>query len=118
MQNIIAILQLIVAVSVLYIWAFRFKTINQEFEQFGYSEQFKAITGVSKVVLATFLISGLISGVLCGPFTIIGAIGMSLFMAGAQYAHMSVKNPWSKRLPSLIFLLMCLTILAHAYGVI
>ncbi|HBB49093.1 MAG TPA: hypothetical protein DCZ44_05600 [Flavobacteriaceae bacterium] len=118
MENIIDLLQLIVALSVLYIWAFRFKTINQEFEQFGYSEQFKAITGVSKVILATFLISGLISGVLCGPFTVIGALGMAAFMAGAQYAHMSVKNPWSKRLPSLIFLLMCLTILAQAYGVI
>jgi hypothetical protein len=39
---------------------------------------------------------------------------MAFLMIAAQYFHFKVGNPWQKRMPSLILLLLCLYIAAVA----
>jgi hypothetical protein len=46
------------------------------------------------------------------------SLGMAFFMVCAQIAHVKVKNPWIKYVPSFIFLVLSLFIAAFNYGVI
>ena len=104
--------QLAVAVSVFYVWIFRFDTITGDFERFGYPLVFRNAVGVVKLVIATLLIVGFWS-----PAVIPGAtLGMAALMLGAQWSHWRVANPMAKRVPSAILLAACALILLDARG--
>lgn len=99
--------QLIVAISVAYVWVFRYEVIIKEFKQFELIDLIRTFVGASKVALATLLIAGI-----WYPSLIpIPAILMGLFMLAAQYFHFKIKNPFFKHLPSLIFLILCIFII-------
>lgn len=95
--------QIIVAVSVIFVWIFRYDTIILEFKQFGLSDLTRTFVGASKVSLATLLIVGIWYSTLIT----IPAILMGLFMLSAQYFHFKIKNTFIKHLPSFIFLILC-----------
>jgi hypothetical protein len=106
MANLLIAAQLIVAISVAYVWIFRYDVIITEFKQFGLSDLTRSFVGASKVALATLLITGIWYPLLIP----IPAILMGLFMLSAQYFHFKIKNPLIKHLPSLIFLILCVFI--------
>ena len=103
MENLINLVQIIVAISVLFVWTFRFHNVLTEFNQFGLSDLTRNLVGASKISLATLLIVGIWHP----AFVLIPASLMGLFMIGAQYFHFKIKNPFIKRLPSLILLILC-----------
>jgi hypothetical protein len=92
--------QLVIALSVGYVWIFRFDNIVKEFKQYGLSDLTRTIVGASKIALATLLVTGIWFPTL----VFIPALLMSFLMVCAQYFHLKVKNPWSKHLPSLLLL--------------
>jgi hypothetical protein len=100
MENLINLVQLIVAISVLYVWTFRFNNVLKEFEQFGLSDLTRNIVGTTKIALATLLVAG----VWYSSLVLIPSILMGLLMIGAQYFHFKISNPFIKHLPSLILL--------------
>ena len=51
--------QLIVAVSILFVWTFRFDNIVKEFKQYGLSDLVRSIVGASKIALSTLLLAGI-----------------------------------------------------------
>jgi len=106
MTNYVIIAQIIVAVSVAYIWIFRYDVIIKEFKVFGLSDLTRTFVGASKISLANLLIVGIWYPALIP----IPSILMGLFMLAAQYFHFKIKNPFIKRLPSLIFLILCIFI--------
>jgi hypothetical protein len=108
------IAQLIVAISVLIVWVFRFDNIVKEFKQYGLSDLTRSIVGSTKIALATLLIAG----VWYPSLVLVPALLMGFFMLSAQYFHFKVTNPWKKRLPSLFFLLLCLFIAAVTLNLI
>ncbi len=59
MENLLTLSQIIVAVSVLYVWTFRFHNVLKEFEQFGLSDLTRNIVGATKISLATLLVAGI-----------------------------------------------------------
>jgi hypothetical protein len=59
MSNITIIAQLIVALSIAYVWVFRFDNIVKEFNQYGLSELTRSIVGSSKIALSTLLVAGI-----------------------------------------------------------
>ncbi len=106
MTNLLIASQIIVAISVAYVWIFRYDVIVTEFKQFGLSDLTRTFVGASKVALATLLLTGI-----WYPSLIpIPAMLMGLFMLAAQYFHFKIKNPLIKHLPSLIFLILCIFI--------
>ena len=106
MANYLSIAQIIVATSVAYIWIFRYDVIIKEFKDFGLSDLIRTFVGASKISLSTLLIVGI-----WYPSLIpIPSILMGLFMLAAQYFHFKIKNPFIKHLPSLIFLILCISI--------
>ena len=111
MKDLLIISQLIVAISVLFVWVFRFHNVEKEFKQFGLSVTIRSAVGASKIALATLLLVGL-----CQPcYVFYSAILMGFFMLSAQYFHFRVKNTLHKRIPSFIFLSLCVFIALQSY---
>ena len=97
-------LQVIVAVSVLYVWTFRYHNVIKEFKQFNLPDLTRNIVGAAKIALATSLLLGLCYPELVFP----AAAGMGVFMGAAQYFHFSARNKLLQRLPSFLFLIACI----------
>ncbi|MBA3662568.1 MAG: DoxX family protein [Gammaproteobacteria bacterium] len=106
MVNLSVIAQLIVALSVVFVWVFRFDNIMKEFNQYGLSDLTRTIVGSTKIALATLLVAG----IWYPSLVLIRALLMAFLMLSAQYFHFKVNNPWQKRMPSLFLLLLCLFI--------
>ncbi|MFT4612828.1 MAG: hypothetical protein ACI9O4_001109 [Chitinophagales bacterium] len=109
MENLINLSQIIVTISVVYVWTFRFHNVVKEFEQFGLSDLTRNIVGATKISLATLLILG----IWYSSLVLIPSILMGLLMLGAQYFHFKISNPFIKHLPSLILLALC-TFIAYS----
>lgn len=103
MENLVKLAQIIVAISVAYVWIFRFHNVLKEFDQFGLSHLIRNLIGATKISLATLLVVGIWHSSL----VLIPTVLMGLLMIGAQYFHFKIKNSFIKRLPSLILLLLC-----------
>lgn len=114
MEQISLISQLIVAVSVLYIWVFRYDNIVVEFKHYGYSDLVRNFVGASKISISALLIMG----VWYSEVTIYASMSMAFFMLCAQLSHLKVKNPLIKFIPSLIFLIMSLFVASFNCGII
>ena len=114
MEHISLLFQSVVAVSVLIVWIFRYHNVISEFQQFGYSDVFRNFVGASKIAISTLLLTG----IWYAELTPYAAIGMAAFMLAAQLSHLKVKNSFTQRLPSLVFLLMSLFIALFHFGVI
>jgi hypothetical protein len=106
MENLVFIAQLVLALSVAYVWIFRFDNIVLEFKQYGLSDLTRNLVGASKIALATLLISGI-----WYPNPVLySSLAMAFLMTCAQLAHFKVKNPLAKHIPSLILLIISLFI--------
>jgi hypothetical protein len=102
MEYLINLSQITVAISVVYVWTFRFYNVLKEFEQFGLSDLTRNIVGAIKISLATLLVVGVWHPTL----VLIPSILMGILMIGAQYFHFKIGNPFNKHLPSLILLIL------------
>lgn len=101
-MSLLNIIQLILGLSVAFVWVFRFDNVMKEFKQFGLSDLIRNIVGASKIALATLLIAGIWHPSLVP----ISAMIMGVFMIAAQFFHFKIKNPFIKHLPSLILLIL------------
>ncbi|OAB29725.1 DoxX-like family protein [Flavobacterium fryxellicola] len=114
MINLSVIAQLIVAISVIIVWVFRFDNIVKEFKQYGLSDLTRTFVGATKIALATLLITG----IWFPSLVLIPALLMAFLMFSAQYFHFKVNNPWQKRMPSLFLMLLSLYIAAVTLNLI
>lgn len=108
MTNFSIIAQIIVALSITYVWVFRFDNIVKEFKQYGLSDLTRNLVGFAKIVLSTLLVAG----IWYPDLVLIPALLIAFLMLSAQYFHFKVSNPWHKHLPSLFLMLLCLFIAA------
>lgn len=100
--------QLIIALSIIIVWVFRFDNIVLEFKQYGLSTLTRSMVGFSKIVLATLLVAG----IWYPSLVLIPALLMGFLMISAQYFHFKVNNPIQKRIPALFLLILCLFVAA------
>lgn len=107
-------IQIIVAVSVAYVWIFRYDNIIREFKQFGLSDLTRSFVGAAKISLATIIIMGIWYPTLI----LIPSALMGLLMLAAQYFHYKIKNPLLKRLPSLILMILCVFLTLASLNII
>lgn len=106
MPNLAVVLQIVVAVSVYYVWTFRMTNVTKEFKQFGLNDSMRNIVGTSKISLATLLVVGI-----WFPLIVSYAAGlMGIFMLAAQFFHFKNASPLVKRVPSFLFLSACILI--------
>jgi len=110
MENLLSIIlsasQILVGISVIYVWTFRYDNVVKEFNQFGLNDLTRNLVGASKIALSTLLIAG----IWYSSLVTIPSIIMGLFMIAAQYFHFKIKNSFFKHLPSLILLILSVII--------
>lgn len=105
-----SLVKIVLALSVAYVWIFRYHNVVREFIQFGLSDITRNFVGASKIALATLLIASIWHPSL----VLVPAILMGLFMVAAQFFHFKIKNPFIKHLPSLILLILSAIIVIGA----
>ena len=103
MEELAKLVQLTIAISVAYVWVFRFHNVLREFKEFGLSDLTRNFVGAAKIAIATLLVVG----IWYSSLVFIPSVLMGLFMIAAQYFHFKVRNPFIKHLPSLILLILC-----------
>jgi len=106
MENLLSLAQMVLALSVAYVWIFRYDNVVKEFRQFELNDLTRNFVGVTKIALATLLVAG----IWYTSLVQIPSVLMGLFMISAQYFHFKIKNPFIKHLPSLILLILCAVI--------
>lgn len=115
MNYLIIALKLIVGLSILNVWIFRFgqstqwrggsaETMKEEFQAYGLPEWFMYLIGGAKIVLALVLLASIYYNGLA-PY---GAYGIAILMLGAIVMHIKIKDPLKKSLPAFIFLVLSL----------
>ena len=114
MESASIIAQLIVSVSIIIVWVFRYDNIVSEFKQYGLSDLVRNMVGASKIALSTILVLGVFYEVPVGEASLL----IALLMVCAQACHVKVKNPLKKYVPSALLLLLCLFVAAFNYGLI
>ena len=104
--------QVIVALSVGFVWIVRLPNIEKEFREYGIPDLLRNAVGASKIALATLLITG----IWYPAPVLVSALLMAFLMLCAQGFHLKVKHPWQKYMPSLALLLLSLFIAAVYSG--
>jgi tellurite resistance protein TehA-like permease len=114
MNTGVVLAQLVIAISVVIVWVFRFDNIVKEFKQYGLPDLVRTMVGAAKIALATLLVAGIwYPGLVLVP-----ALLMAFLMLCAQFAHIKVRNPWHKYVPSLVLLLLSLYVAAAHAGLL
>ena len=114
MEKIAICCQVIIAVSVINVWVFRYDNIVKEFVQYGLSDLVRNVVGATKIALSTLLIVG----IFYDKVVLISSLSMAFLMICAQLAHISVRNPLIKYIPSLTLLLLSLFVAGVNLGVL
>lgn len=114
MENLSILAQLIVSISIIIVWIFRYENIVIEFKDYGYPDLLRNVVGAAKISLATILILG----IWYEELLFVSSLLMAFLMLCAQFSHFKAKNPIQKYIPSLFLLILCLFIAAHNIGVI
>lgn len=96
--------QLIIALSIAYVWIIRFDNIVIEFKQYGIPDLLRNFVGAMKISLSTLLVAG----IWYPNLVLIPALLMAGLMICAQIAHIRVKNKLIKYVPSFLLLLLSL----------
>ena len=96
------------------VWVFSFDNIVMEFKQYGLSPLIRSMVGASKIALSTLLVVG----IFYKEVVFISALLMAFLMICAQIAHIKVKNPLTKYIPSFLLLIMSLFVAAVDSGLL
>ena len=111
MENVIVLSQIIISISILIVWVFRYDNIVIEFKQYGLSNLIRNIVGASKISLATILVIGIWHP----EYLFAASTIMAFLMLCAQFFHFRAKNDWIKFMPSLSLLILSLFIASSYY---
>lgn len=118
MDMITALLQITISLGILNVWLVRNRkatpyrggkalNLKEEFATYGLPDWVFYLIGFSKVSSALLIFTGLwVTGVLL-PATVV----LAVLMIGALAMHLKVKDPFSKSIPAITMLSLCLLLL-------
>ncbi len=106
--------QLVIALSICYVWIIRYDNIVKEFKQYGIPDLLRNFVGASKIALSTLLVTG----IWYPELVLIPSLLMAGLMICAQIAHIRAKNPIIKYVPSFILLVLSLFVAWFHSGLI
>ncbi len=113
MQILLIILQFFTAFSIFNVWVLRYRTMADDFRQFGFPSWFRNVIGGIKIFLALMLIAG----IWMYQYAVIASIGIAVLMASALFVHLKEKDPFSKLWPALVLTIVSiiLAVLVNHY---
>ena len=95
MHTVAICAQVVIALSIAFVWIVRLPKIVKEFDECGLSDLIRNAVGAAKICLATLLITGIWYPRLVPA----SALLMALLMVCAQVAHFRAKHPWQRYMP-------------------
>lgn len=104
MNTLANVAQIIIALSIGYVWIIRYDNLVKEFKQYGIPDLLRNFVGAAKIALSTLLVAG----IWYPNVVMVSALLMAGLMICAQIAHIKVKNPISKFIPSFLLLVLSL----------
>ncbi|MFP5082060.1 DoxX family protein [Pedobacter sp. JCM 36344] len=114
MNTLSSCAQIVIALSICFVWIVRYDNIVREFKQYGIPDLLRNLVGASKIALSTLLIAG----IWYPKLVLIPALLMAFLMLCAQAAHVKVKNPLLKFVPSALLLILSLFVAGVHSGLI
>lgn len=110
-------LKLIIGLSILNVWLFRFgkasqwrggsaQNLQEEFANYGLPKWFMVLVGTLKVILALILIGS----IWVATIEIIAVAGIAAFMFAAVSMHIKIRDPLKKSIPAGLFLILSLIV--------
>jgi len=118
MENVIAALQIVIALGIVNVWILRFgkatawrggdaTNMKAEFAAYGLPPWFVGVVGTLKLLCAAGLVAGIWVPALVQPAAgLLGAL-----MLGAIIMHVKVTDPLRRSLPAFLMLAGCVTVL-------
>lgn len=117
MEEIIIVLQVIVALSILNVWILQpkkatrwrggnAKTLVEEFQVYGLPGWALYVIGALKITLAILLLVA----IWYPELRHYAAMGLAILLLGSIIMHIRIKDPLIKSLPAFILFLLCLII--------
>ena len=114
MNNVILIIQIIIALGIINVWLIRFgkatswrggaaTNMREEFQAYGLPGWSLAVVGFLKLACAACLIAGIWIPELTRP----AAIALAALMLGAIAMHVRIKDPVAKSIPAITMLILC-----------
>jgi len=108
------IAQVVIAISIVFVWIVRFDIVAGEFIEYGLPVMVRSLVGATKIALSTLLVAGL----WYPSLVLVPALAMAGLMACAQIAHFKVKHRLRKFLPSLVLLILSLFVAGVYSGIL
>jgi predicted neutral ceramidase superfamily lipid hydrolase len=108
------IAQVVIALSIFFVWIVRFDVVAAEFIEYGLPVMIRSLVGATKIALSTLLLAGL----WYPSLVLVPALLMAGLMVCAQIAHLKVKHNIRKFLPSLALLILSLFVAGVYTGIL
>ena len=113
MENLIHILQVVIALGLLNVWLIRASkstpyrggeagSMREEFKVYGLPDCVMYLVGGLKIIIALAMIAGIWFPLLVLPSSVL----LIILMVGAFIMHLKVKDPMMKAIPSIIMLVL------------
>lgn len=123
MEYVIIAIKLIIFVSIINVWFFRFNKVTswrggkatnmkEEFAAYGLSTTVMYIVGALKVISAVLLAVS----IWLSSLTVPAATVMAVLMLGAIAMHIKIGDPLRRSFPAFCFLVLSLILIAFAEG--
>ncbi|MFT4541448.1 MAG: putative membrane protein YphA (DoxX/SURF4 family) [Planctomycetota bacterium] len=108
----LAVLQIVLATSIYFVWVVRYENIVEEFRSYGLPDWLRDVVGILKLSFALMLLIGIWQPSLSA----VGGGGVAFLMLCAILTHVKVRNPVLKMLPALSLLLVSIGVVAMSSG--
>jgi hypothetical protein len=109
MHSLTIAAQIIIALSIAFVWIYHFSNVVNEFHEYHLSDLVRSTVGAAKISLATLLVAGIWHP----DLVLIPAALMALLMVCAIIAHLRVHHTWQKSVPAFLLLLLCLLVISQ-----
>ena len=95
-------LKILVGASIFFVWVVRYNNIVEEFKQYQLPEWLRDIVGIFKIAFAIMLQTT------SAHLVLLGSGGIAILMVAALVTHFRVNTPYSKRIPSVTLMFICI----------
>jgi tellurite resistance protein TehA-like permease len=112
MENVVAIAQVIIALSVLFVWIVRYPHVEKEFREYALPDVVRNLVGATKISASALLLAGLWYPGLVFP----SAALMTFLLVCAQLFHFKARHPIVKFVPSFVLMILSLFVAVSTRG--
>lgn len=109
MKTLAIISQIIISVTILHVWIFRYQYMCEEFKRFGFPIWFKNFVGITKIALAILLIISIWKT----PIVSYISMPISFLMLLTVVFHLKNKDNIKQTLPSFALWILSVIILTY-----